>query len=80
MATVREIALEDGTTIPLTGRWDGSIVTTQFRGMRLDMETNHQAMKLLGDRKHHIVTITCELTDVTDDYPKSWNMNVYEEE
>lgn len=73
--------MEDGTIIPLAGKWSGSIFESRYNlGFKFDIETNTAAMKLLESKKHHIITITCELTDVTTEYPKCWNMSVKEEE
>lgn len=79
---VKQIGLEDGTTIPLTGKWDGSFATnTQFRGIKLDLDTTREMIRALRTKQTQTITIVCEIKRSISikDKNRSWNMNVYEE-
>jgi hypothetical protein len=76
---VMEIGLEDETSIPMKGQFDGTFGSGgQFRGIHFDIDTT--ALKVMGKKKKQTITIVCEITDVSSKKQKSWNMNVREVE
>ena len=80
IADVMMVQDEDGTVIPLKGRFDGTFFSgTQFEGLHFNMDTNMSALKFLEKKKKRTITITLEITDVTSKRYKSWNMNIKEE-
>lgn len=78
---VRAIGLEDGTSIPMKGQFDGTFGSGgQSRGIKFDFDTTSNALKVMGTKKKQTITIVCEITDVSSKKRKSWNVNVSEVE